>query len=140
MKKLLIIACSLMLSVHSFAQSDEQAESLSFIFTKVKKYTTQVNLFKDPGHYVLFEPKTAQWGETFNFETSDKSVSVPMDAVTVATVQDYGIELTGSLGEATLFMDVNAEPGLREKLEAALTEYIALSKTKNYTVYEKTKW
>jgi hypothetical protein len=137
MKKSLITFCALLLSAPAFSQLTAQQETFNFIFSKLSRYTTQVNMVRT--HFVLFDPKITQSGETIIFETPDKTLSIPLNDISTANVENYGLVLTGPAGEARLYMDINAEPGLREKLEGALAEYMERAQTKEYTVYEYTE-
>lgn len=138
MKKSLITFCALLLSAPAFSQITAKQETFNFIFSKLNRYATQVNVLRTPDHYVLFDPKITQWEETITFETPDKVLSFPMKDVRAATVNDNNVILTGPNGEATVYMDTHAEPHLKERLESALDEYIERSETKEYTVYEYT--
>ncbi len=140
MKKFLLSICLLFISASAFCQTSEESENLSFIFSKINKYATRVDLFKSPGQYVLHEPRSDYWGETFNFQTSENAISIPMNSISAATVEPYGIELTGPNGQATIFMDLNADAALRTDLQNALNDYLESKRVKEYTVYEKTEW
>ncbi|MBL7712724.1 MAG: hypothetical protein JNL13_09680 [Chitinophagaceae bacterium] len=139
MKRSLITCCALLLSAPVFSQITAKQETFNFIFSKLSRYTTQVNVLRTPYHQVLFDPKITQWEETITFETPDKTLSFPMKDIRTATVNDNNVILTGPNGEATVYMDTHAEPRLKERLESALDEYIERSRTKEYTVYEYTE-
>lgn len=137
MKKLILSICTLFFVAQGFAQTTEEANDLSYIFSNISKYATRVDLFKSPGQYILRDPKADMWGESFNFQTSENSISIPMNSISIATVEPYGLELTGPNGQATIFMDLATDPLLRAELQNALNDYLESKKTKTYTVYEK---
>ncbi|MFA6151125.1 MAG: hypothetical protein WC716_07390 [Chitinophagaceae bacterium] len=140
MKNLILTICLLMATSAVNAQQNSGNPSLQFVFSKIHALANRVDLNKDPDYYILRDPKSSQWEETLTFETSDRAINIPMAQVTKATVVDYGIILTGPIGEAILYMDIEKRPELRAELQDALNNYIDDAATKEYTVYEKTTW
>lgn len=140
MKNLVLTISFLLATFAGKAQQNSDNPSLQFVFAKVHELANRVDLNKDPEYYILRDPKSSHWEEMLSFETSDRAINIPMAQVTKATVVDYGIILTGPIGEAILYMDIEKKPELRAELQDALNNYIEDAATKEYTVYEKTAW
>lgn len=134
MRKTLLLAGLLICSLKGRSQTKE--ELLAPVYQTIENYTTRFILYKTPGYVAIQDPKMEHWGELITFKSSDESVTIPMNDVTIATVEEYGLRLTAPTGEATIYMDLTTKPQLRSELQEALDTYIKEAHTKHYTVRE----